>query len=78
MESATFRKWLVEQGCRIDRGEHHKRHEGQVMVTVHREGRKTEVPLGGSHQILDARLVRRACEELGLDPAQLPGPKGRV
>jgi hypothetical protein len=22
MESATFRKWLVEQGCRIDGDEH--------------------------------------------------------
>jgi len=37
-----------------------------------------KVPLGHWHQILDARLVRRACEELGLDPAQLPGPKSRV
>lgn len=78
MESATFRKWLVEQGCRMDHGEHVERHAGHVMVTVHREGRKTEVPLGGSHQILDPRVVRRACEELGLDPSQLPGPKSRV
>ena len=42
MESATFRKWLTEQGCRFDRHEH-QRHEGRVMVTVHREGRKAEV-----------------------------------
>jgi hypothetical protein len=48
MESATFRKWLTEQGCRFDRHEH-QRHEGHVVVTVHREGRKAEVPLGGSH-----------------------------
>ncbi len=27
---------------------------------------------------LDTRMVRRVCEELGLDPAQLPGPKSRV
>jgi hypothetical protein len=78
MESSTFRKWLIEHGCRIDHGEHHKRHEGQAVVTVHRGGRKAEVPLGGSHQILDARTVRRACEELGLDPARLPGPAGRA
>ena len=78
MESTTFRKWLVEQGCRIDHGEHDQRHKGRVMVTVHREGLKAEVPLGHSHQILDTRLVRRACEELGLDPAQLPGSKSRV
>ena len=67
MESATFRKWLAERGCRFDQHEHEKRGEGQVIVTVHREGRKAEVPLGGSHQILDARVVRQACEELGLE-----------
>ena len=78
MESSTFRKWLVEQGCRIDHGEHQQRHAGQVIVTVHREGRKAEVPLGGSRQAIDPRSVRRACEELGLDPAQLPGPTSRV
>ena len=77
MESATFRKWLIERGCRFDRHEH-ERGEGQVIVTVHREGRKAEVPLGGSRQILNSRVVRRACEELGLDWSQLPGPKGRV
>jgi mRNA interferase HicA len=64
MESATFRKWLVQQGCHIDYGEHRQRHEGQVIVTVHREGRKTEVPLGGSRQSLDMRVVRQACENL--------------
>jgi hypothetical protein len=77
MESATFRKWLTEQGCRFDRHEH-QRHEGRVMVTVHREGRKAEVPLGGSHQILDPRVVRQACEELGLDWSQLPGSNSRI
>jgi hypothetical protein len=78
MESCTFREWLVGQGCRIDHGEHRQRHSGQVKVTVHREGRRTEVPLGGSHQIIDARAVRRTCEELGLDPARLPGPASRI
>lgn len=78
MESSTFRKWLVDQGCRIDHGEHEQRHKSHAMMTVHREGLKAEVPLGGSRQILDARVVRRACEELGLDPAKLPGPKSRV
>ena len=78
MESATFRQWLMKQGCRIDHGERDRRHAGHVMVTVHREGRRAEVPLGGSHQILDPRTVRQACEELGLDPAQLPGPASRV
>jgi len=78
MESATFRKWLVEQGCRIDGDEHPRGHEGPVMVTVHHEARDTRVPLGGSHKSLDLRVVHRACEELGLDASQLPGPKSRV
>ncbi len=78
MESATFRKWLVEQGCRFDRHEHQQRHEGHVIVTVHRDGRTAEVPLGGSRQVLDARGGRRGCEELGLDWSQLPGPQSRV
>jgi len=77
MESTTFRKWLAERGCRFD---HHddKRGGGRVIVTVHREGRKAEIPLGGSRQMLDPRVVRRACEELGLDWSELPGPKSRV
>jgi len=78
MQNAIFRKWLVEQGCRIDSHQHPVGHEGHVMVTVHREGRTTKVPLTGSHHELDPRVVRRACEELGLDPLQLPGPKSRV
>lgn len=77
MESATFRKWLADRGCRFDQHEQ-RRHEGPVMVTVHREGKKSEVPLGGSQQIIDPRIVRRACEELGLDWTQLPGPASRV
>ncbi len=67
MESATFRKWLSEQGSRFDHHEHEQRHEGHVMVTVHRDNRKAEVPLGGSRKTIDARIVRRACSELGLD-----------
>ena len=37
------------------------------MVVVHREGRKAKVPLGGTRQILDPGVVKRGCEELGLD-----------
>ena len=78
MESATFRKWLAEQGCRFDRHEHQERREGHVMVTVPREGRTSQAPLGGSRKDLDPRDVRRVCEELGLDWSELPGPKSRV
>ena len=64
MQSATFRKWLAEHGCRFDEHEH-KRGDGRVLVTVHREGRKSEVPLGGSRQDLDPREVRRAARNSG-------------
>ncbi len=77
MQSATFRKWLAGHGCRFDEHEH-KRGEGQVLVTVHREGRKSEVPLGGSRQDLDPREVRRACEELGLDWDELLNKRVRA
>ena len=76
MQSATFRKWLSDQGCRFDLPEQ-ERGEGFVMVTVHREGRTSQAPLGGSHKV-DPRDVRRVCEELGLEWSELPGPKGRA
>jgi hypothetical protein len=78
MENATFRKWLIEQGCRIDSDRHPRGHEGHVMLVVHREGRKVELPLTGARHELDMRVVVRTCEKLGLDPSQLPGPKSRV
>jgi len=78
MEAATFRKWLVENGCRIDADMHRRGHEGHGEVTVHREGRETQLPLTGAHHALDPRVVRRVCKELGLDSAQLPGPQSRV
>ena len=31
MESATFRKWLAEKGCRFDHQEHQVRGEGPVI-----------------------------------------------
>ena len=77
MESATFHKWLAEHGCRFDTDQE-KRGTGHANVTVHREGRKAEVPLGGPHQILDARIVRRACEELVSTGPSCRGPKSRV
>jgi hypothetical protein len=75
---ATFRKWLAEQRVPVRPHEHHQRREGHVMVTIHRDNRKTEIPLGGSRETLDLRIVKRACEGLGLDWSQLPGPKSRV
>jgi len=47
-------------------------------VTVHRERRTSQSPLGGSRKDLDSRDSLRVCEELGLDWSELPGSKGRV
>ena len=41
-------------------------------------GRTAELPSIGSHESLDADLVRDICERLGLDWNELPGPMGRA
>jgi len=78
MKSETFRKWLAERDCRFDHRKHQERGKGPVVVTVHREGRIAKAPLSISHQDLDPRVVRRICDELGLDWSELPGLKSRV
>jgi len=78
MDSATFRKWLAERGCRFDPHEHHSRPHGHGNTTIHREGRTATLPMVGSAQQLDQRLVHQVCEELGLDSSELPGPTSRV
>jgi hypothetical protein len=78
MESATFRKWLAERGCTFDQHAAGQRTHGIASVTVHREGRKAVIPLGGSRKRLDPRQVKEIVESLGLDPSDLPGEKSRA
>ncbi len=78
MESATFRKWLEEHGCVVDPGKRFERGHGHAILLIRREGRTAELPMVGARHALDPRDVRRVCDELGLDPAALPGPAGRV
>ncbi|MGB8364339.1 MAG: hypothetical protein ACLQUZ_04095 [Rhizomicrobium sp.] len=78
MRSDTFRNWLAERGCRFQSHEQHGRSHGHPTVTVHREGRTAQLPLCASHEDIDPRIVERICTELGLDPAELPGPASRV
>ena len=75
MESATFRNWLAERGCRFD---HHseKRSEGHATVTIHREGQTAELPLIGANKALDFDTARDICMKLALDWTELPGPEG--
>ncbi len=77
MESATFRRWLAQQGCRFDT-QHEERGEGHGTFTIHREGRTAEMTLVGPRHELDPRIVRRVCEALDLDCSKLPGPQNRV
>jgi hypothetical protein len=42
MESATFRKWLSERGCRIDT-QHGGRGAVHATLTIHREGATAEI-----------------------------------
>lgn len=77
MDSATFRGWLAERGCRFD-NEREERGHGSGMVTVHREGRTAQLPLLGSHKPVAEEVAREICAALALDWAELPGPKSRV
>ncbi len=78
VESATFRKWLAERGCRFEAGKDTVEARGHVYVTVHRENRKAILPDIGDKKALDPRIVRKIVEDLGLDWNELPGPMSRV
>lgn len=77
MQPQTFRKWLAERGCAF---EEHPRGKGigHPSVTVRREGRRAELPLVGAKESLDPDVVSAIVDELGLDPAELPGPQSRT
>lgn len=77
MESTTFRKWLIEHGCRFDT-QNEGRGNGHGTLTIHREGRTAELSLVGSRHELDPRSVRKVCEALGLEWSDLPGPQSKV
>jgi len=78
MDGETFRSWLAEHGCRFDHKTRRERGTGHGVVTVHREGRSTILPLLGSRQAIDAGVAREICEALNLDWSDLPGPKSRL
>jgi hypothetical protein len=77
MESATFRTWLADRGCRFDQHESEKGH-GHAAVTVHREGRTAELPLVGTRQSINLNTARAICQALDLEWTELPGSMSRV
>lgn len=77
VESATFRKWLADRGCRFEPGNDTGAH-GHAFVTVHLGDRKAVLPEVGSHKALDPRTIRQIVDDLGLDWNELPGPASRV
>lgn len=78
MESATFRKWLADRGCRFEAGKDTLGTHGHASVTVHLGERRAVLPEVGTHKALDPRVVRQIVDDLGLDWNELPGPKSRV
>lgn len=78
MESATFRKWLADRGCRFEAGKDTVDTHGHASVMVHRGDHKAVLPEVGTHKALDPRVVRQIIDDLGLDWNELPGPKSRV
>lgn len=78
MESATFRKWLAERGCRFEAGRDTVEAAGHAHVIVHRGNKKATLPNIGTKTALDPEIVRQIVDELGLDWNELPGPMSRV
>jgi len=78
MESETFRKWLVERGCRIESGKDTIGVHGHPRVTVHLKDRKAILPEVGTKKALDQRTIRKIVSDLGLNWDELPGPISRV
>jgi len=79
MESATFRKWLLDHGCRIERLPTTKsKAAGIAHVLVRRGKQEAELPLAGSRKHLPLSVVHDIIDRLGLDRSELPGFKSRV
>jgi len=78
MESATFRKWLAERGCRFEAGKDTVGTVGHAYVAIHLGNRRAVLPDVGTKKSLDSRVVREIVDKLGLDWNELPGPVSRV
>lgn len=61
MNSAELKKWLAQRGCSF---ENHK--GGSGHLTVHLNGRKSQLPMHGSNKELGTGLVNKIKKDLGL------------
>jgi len=79
MNSATFRKWLMDHGCRVERHMRVKHKRAGISTALVRYGdREAELPLVGSRKDLPGDVILGVVDKLGLDRSDLPGPKSRV
>lgn len=69
MESAVFRTWLRDRGCRLQWEDSAL---GQMTMTARLQGRCAELPLDGPHARLEPEKLRAVCDRLGLDWRELP------
>lgn len=77
MTPETFRDWLRERGCSFEQHPS-RRGDGVASITVKHGGKTATIPEAASRKDLDPRDVMAVCDELGLDPTELPGPSSRV
>jgi hypothetical protein len=75
MESATFRKWLAKQGCRFDQYHHEQRHEGPILVTVHREVERRRFRSVGRARHSICGWSAAPAKNSGLIPRSCPAPR---
>ena len=79
MENATFRKWLLDRGCRIERQPPGKAKKAGISHVLVRRGElEAQLPLAGSRKPLPLDVVYDVVDRLGLDRSELPRTKSRA
>jgi mRNA interferase HicA len=61
INAQELKKLLAEKGCKF---EAHRGGSGHLTVTL--KGRKSQLPMHGSHKELGKRLVNKILKDLGL------------
>ncbi|WP_404405420.1 type II toxin-antitoxin system HicA family toxin [Pelagibacterium halotolerans] len=61
MNASEFKRWLAKQGCTFER---HR--GGSGHLTVHRDGKTSQLPMHGGAKELGTGLVNKIKKDLGL------------